>query len=576
MNVDFNIQMRKLIGNDLNFYSKYILVDEGARFLEYFFNSKNAPKTSFTKSEDNSWLSSHMEFKLEDLPNVSLLEDFSIANPGDFFGRIMEFYYTQEKDDDNKWWKNLYKEFASYKAFVQNQIGIRIYRNGFAVRPYGIKNDDWLKLNEAQTSGSSYYGLRPKNVIGYVAIDEEENNYLKDKTDREGLLENEYYRNFYRLVSEVISRVNSEMEKLRRAYNDYKGTIKDDNTKVRSLHEAYNAIADQAERGTKVSESYNNVKTKLKNVQEKVDKVIKSSKCNLFNDENDNLYINTLNEVSSILQQSKIILEQSYDVLKDSNELSEALLIIKPQLDALSEKLVYFSEMASLGLISEMVSHDIGIISGHMLGKSVELENQLKKGDGVTLKQVYGIIDFIKSTVSALKSQMKHLDSSMRYNREKIDCFKIGQMLQDEEIAFFKNKLMADDIFISCEIEEEFEVNMNKGKLIQIMDNLINNSIYWLKAYRQQLAEPPEIKIRVLKPWLCIEDNGKGIDRSIEESLFEPFETRKPMGEGRGLGLFIVRQLLDNINCDIVLDPLRNKYNNRYRFSINLSSVLKK
>ena len=69
------------------------------------------------------------------------------------------------------------------------------------------------------------------------------------------------------------------------------------------------------------------------------------------------------------------------------------------------------------------------------------------------------------------------------------------------------------------------------------------------------------------------EDNGWGVDKSVEDSIFEPFVTRKPVGEGRGLGLYIIKSLLNADNCDIVLDGERNRLGNRYRFILNLSSI---
>ena len=39
--------------------------------------------------------------------------------------------------------------------------------------------------------------------------------------------------------------------------------------------------------------------------------------------------------------------------------------------------------------------------------------------------------------------------------------------------------------------------------------------------------------------YLCIIDQGSGLDTSSEEHLFEPFYTTKKVGEGSGLGLSI-------------------------------------
>jgi C4-dicarboxylate-specific signal transduction histidine kinase len=116
---------------------------------------------------------------------------------------------------------------------------------------------------------------------------------------------------------------------------------------------------------------------------------------------------------------------------------------------------------------------------------------------------------------------------------------------------------------------------MNKGRLIQVIDNIVNNSLYWIKARKEQ--DPiyePQISIVLDKPWVYIYDNGYGISNSVEDSLFEPFVTTKPRGKGRGLGLFIIRQLLDAVGCSIILEQERNEHKNRYKFAINLSNVL--
>src|SRR5690625_6330813 len=40
--------------------------------------------------------------------------------------------------------------------------------------------------------------------------------------------------------------------------------------------------------------------------------------------------------------------------------------------------------------------------------------------------------------------------------------------------------------------------------------------------------------------YLCVEDDGPGIDRNIRARLLEPFVTTKPVGVGTGLGLAVV------------------------------------
>lgn len=70
-------------------------------------------------------------------------------------------------------------------------------------------------------------------------------------------------------------------------------------------------------------------------------------------------------------------------------------------------------------------------------------------------------------------------------------------------------------------------------------------------------------------PFVTVEDDGVGVDESIEELAFDPFITMKPSQSGRGLGLFVVRQLLDSMNASILLSPDRNSRGRRYKFRMH-------
>jgi len=55
--------------------------------------------------------------------------------------------------------------------------------------------------------------------------------------------------------------------------------------------------------------------------------------------------------------------------------------------------------------------------------------------------------------------------------------------------------------------------------------------------------------------------------------VFEPFVTNKPAGKGRGLGLFIVRQLLRAAGATVDLLPDRNRYGSLYILEIDLGGA---
>ena len=57
----------------------------------------------------------------------------------------------------------------------------------------------------------------------------------------------------------------------------------------------------------------------------------------------------------------------------------------------------------------------------------------------------------------------------------------------------------------------------------------------------------------------------------MEYILFEALQSGKENNEGRGMGLYIVKKLLQSFDADIYLSEDRNAYGNRYKFIISLS-----
>ncbi len=78
----------------------------------------------------------------------------------------------------------------------------------------------------------------------------------------------------------------------------------------------------------------------------------------------------------------------------------------------------------------------------------------------------------------------------------------------------------------------------------------------------------------VSRPFVRIFDDGRGIDPTVEHALFEPFISAKAKGLGRGLGLFIVKQLLDSEGCNVGVLPERNKFRQLYKFQIDFRGAI--
>ena len=157
----------------------------------------------------------------------------------------------------------------------------------------------------------------------------------------------------------------------------------------------------------------------------------------------------------------------------------------------------------------------------------------------------------------------------MREQKEIIELEKFW----NEELKYYNIRFAQKKINIKLNPITIFSIKINRGKLFQIIDNIVLNSEYWLlENLKTKSINDAEIIVEIERPYLRIWDTGKGVDPSVENSLFEPFITCK--SKGRGLGLFIISQFLDAENCSIELLDEKNKFGRKYKFEIDFGRIL--
>lgn len=74
--------------------------------------------------------------------------------------------------------------------------GLYIYRDGIRILPYGNSDVDWLDIEKRRTLAAKDWYFSYRRGFGYVAISHEINGTLTEKAGREGLRENQAYRDF--------------------------------------------------------------------------------------------------------------------------------------------------------------------------------------------------------------------------------------------------------------------------------------------------------------------------------------------------------------------------------------------
>lgn len=556
-------------------YQQLVVNDLGRNFYSFLTDKKNNRSNfldGINYSGSNGILYTFSKtFAITGMPEVARIkrndDEDEIANPGTFWGEIDDFNLREAETLDSA-----FDSFSQYKEIVKNQIGIRIFRNGFGIKPFGIDGDDWLKLGSQQTTGGSYYTLRPNNTIGFVAITADANKDLKEKTDREGFVDSPYSRNFFLLMNKIIDEINDLLERTRRSYNDYKRHVAQQTGNINDIKESYSRLQETSRRANVIQKDSRNISQTLERVSVAVKEVILASRSSMPQSVAEQANINLLKDIDALLDNAKAVLSQVDVILNVAKKLEHDVNFIQPKVENLERQLTEFAELAGLGLTAEALSHEIANIVDKLLLQTNAISSQVKGQSSIETKSVNIYVEQVKSSIQAFRKQLSHLAPSLRYVRENKQRFSVQEYVDDLK-SYYQDRF-TDRIICDVVVINDFVINMSKGKLTQILDNLILNSEYWLKEKTKSDKNfKPKLVIEINQPFIRVSDNGSGVDPAYEERLFQPFVTSKPKDVGRGLGLFIVQQLLDTVGADIILLGERNTQGNRYIFQINLSSI---
>lgn len=122
----------------------------------------------------------------------------------------------------------------------------------------------------------------------------------------------------------------------------------------------------------------------------------------------------------------------------------------------------------------------------------------------------------------------------------------------DDTIAVLRSKARAKSVSISVDIEPDIPaVQGLAGALNQVWGNLIDNAL-------DAVAEHGRVEIKAGRDGgrvaVSIIDNGGGIPAETRDHIFDAFFTTKPVGQGTGLGLDIVRRLVVSNSGDITVE----------------------
>ncbi|MEK6335475.1 MAG: ATP-binding protein [Acidobacteriota bacterium] len=128
------------------------------------------------------------------------------------------------------------------KDFLDANGGVRVYRDHMRVFDFGEPGNDWLDLNSRRVNIPTRR-ISNNVILGEVSLDSRSSSGLIEKTNREGFIENDAYKNFQQAVLFAITQVEAERhidkQRLRNQYSrvKQKEPVLDDLSQLRALLE---------------------------------------------------------------------------------------------------------------------------------------------------------------------------------------------------------------------------------------------------------------------------------------------------------------------------------------------------
>lgn len=408
------------------------------------------------------------------------------------------------------------------KSYLRDNGGVKLYRNGFFVPPYGARHDDWLGLDDSSRRRIILPPHSNTNFIGSIDITDKEGSLFEETSSREGLIENinfsELQRIGYQIIQSAVKRISSERGR-----------------KVTSSQKGYIAPEKTTEEKLQVS---------LEHLSSKINKLTKSE--NVDSTGTDNFF-----------PDSELIVKATSEI-QDTLEEGEKLIR-----ELINEKNM-FRVLASTGLAIAEFTHEVQLYLNNLMLNGRQLRRLVQ-----SQTEALGFAEEMDSNINMLVSYTDFFTDTIRSNTQRL---KHSLELRDVLRAFFD--AMSPTIERrGYELKVEFQGDMfwtkpvHISELSSVLMNLFTNSC---KAIVRAGCTKGKIKVTVMSleddHIIRFEDNGDGIPRKNWGKVFNPLYTTELSDaaysldvkqlRGMGLGLTITREIISNFGGEIsVVEP---------------------
>jgi signal transduction histidine kinase len=260
-----------------------------------------------------------------------------------------------------------------------------------------------------------------------------------------------------------------------------------------------------------------------------------------------NRMLSQISEMTKEREAQKDVLQQEVQAavveLKTKNS---ALEQASRELWQTSRKISELERLAAAGTTAAQFAHEVGtplnLISGH-----VQLLKMKSDGNPTAENR----LQIITAQIERIERIVRQMLDRTKFGGTEFESLDLNAVLR-RIIAVIAPTLEEKSVTLETELDENLpEIMGNADRLQQVLINLTNNA---LDAMPQGGKLKITTELKGKKICLQIEDNGIGMDEATLARIFEPLYTTKQLGHGTGLGLVVVRQILQEHDAEITVE----------------------
>jgi len=419
---------------------------------------------------------------------------------------------------DARLYKSLEIERKNFDGYLDTYCGVKIYRDGFRILPFGDADNDWLELNAARTA-SPEFRIGTKNIIGVVHISRDKNIGLQDVLSRENMYATKEYSALKKFINKVFDNYTSiQLDARKKKKKEASDKQKD------ALNSAKRSVDELTKNVSEIKESFEQV-------------IISSDR------EADDIKVQVQEKLSSLVEKAK-------NSVKD---IQKAYTYYRFQDDFKTREIQIYRNIATLGISAAMFGHEAlnQTVEANAICKNILDDYTFLLNDN---KSLYDDIIDLEKDVSIINEKADFFRSYLK--REKQDRAKyiniksiVEQILNQHKFSF--DALEVDRTCVFKNTSSEYKTWGYEGDFETIFTNLFTNAYKALKNERGN--KKITIEASVMDEKICIEvsNNGKPIERENRDKIFQPLFSTYP--DGTGLGLTIIQDTIVSYDGTIVL-----------------------